>query len=335
MTSSKPTPPEAPKASGDQRPHRTAAGAARGWANKDLWTAMAAIATALAAVGALVFTGLNLRETRHQYGLSQQVEVTDRFGKSVEHLGSDQQTIRVGGVYALERIARDSAADSQTVVDVLSAFLRAGELTHCPDFKPPADTAPIAEPPPADLWAAAAAISHTYTLFQDHQLDLRKTCLVMVDLSGKRFSHTVFMNAWLTWSKLCAAKLDDTDLQGARVDFANLQGADLSGANLGFANLSHSRLDGVNLSTPNGRGANLSHATLHDTSLRGANLSGADLFMADLSFAHLEGANLANADLHQLSSTDHLTYDDKTVWPKGYTPPPSDSSPVIQSSQQC
>ncbi|MEU6191921.1 pentapeptide repeat-containing protein [Nocardia sp. NPDC047038] len=335
MTSSKPPPPESPKASRDQRALRTAVGAVRRWANKDLWTALAAITTASAAVGALVFTGLNLRETRNQYGLSQQVEITDRFGKSVEHLGSDQQTIRLGGVYALERIARDSAADSQTVVDVLSAYLRARELTNCVDFKPPVDTSPVAEPPPADLWAAAAAISHTYTLFQDHRLDLRKTCLVMIDLSGKRFSHTVFMHAWLTWSKLCAAKLDDTNLQGARVDFANLQGADLSGANLGFANLSNSRLDGVNLSALNGRGANLSHATLHDTSLRGANLSHADFFMADLSFAHLEGANLADTDLNDLLSTDHLTYDDKTVWPKGYKPPPSDSRPVIQYSERC
>ncbi|MFD7842970.1 pentapeptide repeat-containing protein [Nocardia sp. NPDC059764] len=33
--------------------------------------------------------------------------------------GSDQQIVRVSGVYALERIARDSAADSHTVVDVL------------------------------------------------------------------------------------------------------------------------------------------------------------------------------------------------------------------------
>ncbi|MFE5286450.1 pentapeptide repeat-containing protein [Nocardia sp. NPDC056611] len=335
MTSSEPTSSEAPKAPGGQRPLRTAAGAVRGWANKDLWTALAAITTASAAVGALVFTGLNLRETRHQYGLSQQVQVTDRFGKSVEHLGSDQQTVRVGGVYALERIARDSAADSQTVVEVLGAFLRSRELTNCPDVELPVDTSPVAEPAPADLWAAAAAISHTYTPFRDHQLDLRKTCLVMIDLSGKRFSHTVFMHAWLTWSKLCATTLDGANLQGARVDFANLEGADLSGANLEFANLSYSRLDRVNLSALDGRGADLAHADLHATSLRGANLSRANFFMADLGYAHLEGANLADADLHQLLSTDHLTYDDKTVWPEGYKPPPSDPAPNFQYSQQC
>ncbi|MFF0633162.1 pentapeptide repeat-containing protein [Nocardia sp. NPDC004151] len=79
----------------------------------------------------------------------------------------------------------------------------------------------------------------------------------------------------------------------------------------------------------------MAHADLHATSLRGANLSRANFFMADLSYAHLEGANLADADLHQLRSIDHLAYDDKTVWPEGYTPPPSDSAPNFQSSQQC
>jgi hypothetical protein len=50
--------------------------------------------------------------------------VTDRYTKAVEQLGSDKLEVRIGGIYALERIACDSARDHPTVMDVLTAFIR-------------------------------------------------------------------------------------------------------------------------------------------------------------------------------------------------------------------
>jgi hypothetical protein len=47
--------------------------------------------TALAAVGALVFTGLSLQAT-------QEGQITDRFSKAVEQLGTkDSLEVRLGG----------------------------------------------------------------------------------------------------------------------------------------------------------------------------------------------------------------------------------------------
>jgi hypothetical protein len=59
----------------------------------------------------------NLRATEDK-------QVTERFSKSIEHLGNDQIDIRLGGIYALEQIAIDSPKYHWTIVEILSAFIR-------------------------------------------------------------------------------------------------------------------------------------------------------------------------------------------------------------------
>ena len=56
--------------------------------------------------------------------LTEQGQVTDRYTKAIEQLGSDKLDVRIGGIYALERVARDSARDHPTVMEVLTAFIR-------------------------------------------------------------------------------------------------------------------------------------------------------------------------------------------------------------------
>jgi hypothetical protein len=56
--------------------------------------------------------------------LTEQGQVTDRYTKAIEQLGSGTLDIRIGGIYALERIARDSARDHPTIMEVLTAFIR-------------------------------------------------------------------------------------------------------------------------------------------------------------------------------------------------------------------
>jgi hypothetical protein len=69
------------------------------------------------AAGALLFTG-------RSFLLSREGQVTDRYTKAIEQLGSDKLDVRIGGIYALERIARDSRDDHPQVVEVLTAYVR-------------------------------------------------------------------------------------------------------------------------------------------------------------------------------------------------------------------
>jgi DNA segregation ATPase FtsK/SpoIIIE-like protein len=50
--------------------------------------------------------------------------VTDLYSKAVEQLGADKAPVRLGGLYALERLAQDNPEHRQTVVNVLCAYLR-------------------------------------------------------------------------------------------------------------------------------------------------------------------------------------------------------------------
>ena len=95
----------------------------------------------LVAGGALVFTALNLNVLRRNSELTEQGQITDRYTKAVEQLGSDKPDVRLGGIYALERIARDSAKDHPTVVEVLAAFIR----EHSGEQWPPSDPNPRVE----------------------------------------------------------------------------------------------------------------------------------------------------------------------------------------------
>ena len=59
-------------------------------------------------------------------------QITERFTKAVEQLGSDNTAISLGGIYALERIAKDSEKDHWPVMEVLTAYVRENSLRWYP-----------------------------------------------------------------------------------------------------------------------------------------------------------------------------------------------------------
>ena len=48
--------------------------------------------------------------------VTEQGQVTDRYTKAVGQLGKESSPVRVGGVYALERIGHDSSRDRTTII---------------------------------------------------------------------------------------------------------------------------------------------------------------------------------------------------------------------------
>jgi hypothetical protein len=78
----------------------------------------------LAAVVALVFTSLAIRETDAQLKITEQGQITDRYNAAITNLGSSSVDVRLGGIYALQRMMQDSPRDQPTVVAVLCAFVR-------------------------------------------------------------------------------------------------------------------------------------------------------------------------------------------------------------------
>lgn len=82
------------------------------------------IAAGLGAAVALIHTARKHSLDRHAHALNEQSQITDRYIKAAEQLGSASVDVRLGGIYALGRIMLDSAADRRTVAEVLAAYVR-------------------------------------------------------------------------------------------------------------------------------------------------------------------------------------------------------------------
>jgi hypothetical protein len=63
------------------------------------------------------FTWQQLRATREG-------QVTDRYTKAVDQLGNRELAVRLGGIYALQRIAHDSPRDRDTIAEILCTYAR-------------------------------------------------------------------------------------------------------------------------------------------------------------------------------------------------------------------
>ena len=114
----------------------------------------------LFAAGALVFTARN-------FTLSREGQVTDRYTKAIEQLGSDKLDVRIGGIYALERVARDSARDHPTVMEVLTAFIREHSHEQWPPTSSPDGREPERSTRP-DVQAAVTVVGR-----RDARQDIR------------------------------------------------------------------------------------------------------------------------------------------------------------------
>ena len=67
---------------------------------------------------------LELRKQKHAEEDARDRRVTELYTKAVEQLGSADAAVRLGGLYALERVAQNNEDQRQTVVNVLCAYLR-------------------------------------------------------------------------------------------------------------------------------------------------------------------------------------------------------------------
>jgi len=86
-------------------------------------SALQLLAGLVLAAGA-VFTARTVRLTREGNATQREGQITERYSRAVTLLGEQHESVRLGGVYALERIARDSPRDHATIMDVLSAHSR-------------------------------------------------------------------------------------------------------------------------------------------------------------------------------------------------------------------
>jgi len=241
----------------------------------------------------LYFTYQNLVETqeknRADLFMAQEKHATELYIKAVEQLGSNKLEVRLGGIYALERIARDSEKDHGPIMEVLTAYVRMNAPWYeesqlvLPNAGKFMQATEIYSAPPPDIQAVLTVIGrrkHTYGKGEErdlhlHHVDLREVYLWRAHLEG----------VVLIRSNLEKVFLREAHLEGAHLNIANLKKAELDKAHLGGAHL------------------------------EGANLEGAFLYNANLEKAHLEGADLSKAKGLTQEQIDSAIIDENTKLP--------------------
>lgn len=141
-------------------------------------------ATGLVVIGGVVFTvqslwytAQTLETSRQAQIVTEQGQITDRYTKAVEQLGSSKLDVRLGGIYALERLAQDSPRDHQTIYDVLAAFVR--------EHDPAPSVNKLPEKPATDIQAALSVIAR-----RTHSRDTGNINLAEVRVPGRTTSGT-------------------------------------------------------------------------------------------------------------------------------------------------
>jgi uncharacterized protein YjbI with pentapeptide repeats len=300
-----------------------------GFLDKTLWDWMKLlIVPIILALGGVLITQMDRlnsarrlaadrEQAQAEQSLTRQGQITDRFARAIDQLGKTDARgnrvfeVRLGGIYALEQIARDSEQDYWPIMEVLAAYVR----QHAPwipeedqqgeeDSREATETTKVLPPAP-DIQAITAVLRRRNRYFghgEPEPLDLALTNLSRANLSGAYLSRAnlsgaYLRGAYLRGAYLQGANLQQADLQGANLPEADLQEAYLQWSNLQRANLQGANLRGANLQDANLQGANLQQANLPEADLRGANLQQANLRGANLRGAYLRGANLQDANL--------------------------------------
>lgn len=247
--------------------------------------------------------------------------------------------MRIGAIYALERIAQDSDRDHVQIMEILCAYIRENAPLSLAkgypadwftdpetgeprvEHQPPEmirDWARALPPPRTDIQTALTVIGRRTPRQialeerivngkrERYRLDLRNTCLQGADLTKAHLAH-----ADLSGARMQGADLWQARMQGAILGAARMQGADLWGARMQGAYLWAARMQGANLRAARMQGVHLIEARFDAaTSLREARLKGAALRNMDLTGMALHEGQL-----------DMVFGDDTVTPPAGMTLP--------------
>ena len=234
---------------------------------------------------------------QRQQATAQRGLLNERYQKGAEMLGNKGLSVRLGGICAFARLAREHPRDYHTqIMRLLCAFVRnpSGKpveaplstdgLTPAAEFirgQDKADDEDGVDRPlrvREDVQAVMTAVGER----SEAQIAIEEEKAYRLDLIGANLKFVRLFDAVLGNVDLLKADLTNAVLIGAKLKSAKLTGAKLTGANLEDADLKSTRLFDVNLGSVKLTGANLKSARLIDVNLEDAllihtNLSGADL----------------------------------------------------------
>jgi Pentapeptide repeats (8 copies) len=232
----------------------------------------------------LYFTWRRIEISQQELEATRDQQVTERFTRAIDQLGAiddkgnKKLEIRLGGIYALERIAVDSFAmetspgrDYSTVMQVLTAYVR--ENTSQPLESSEGSSDEVSPFHQLRRWLPSTAKADKGAKQPVTLEPSRPTADIQAILDVLRRTQAGVPEEYRT-----SLDLREASLLGADLREANLQGASFSEANLYRANLLSADLQGAVLLEADLREAILLEAEVTDQQLADAqSLQGANM----------------------------------------------------------
>ena len=223
--------------------------------------------------------------SQRQAETSQQGLLNERYQKGAEMLGSKVLAVRLGGIYALQRLAEEHPEQYHLqIIELLCAFVRnptgdkdgpvlrhdeAGDPAH--GLREDVQAIMRAIGNRSDVGIALEESDRNFHLYLP-SVNIERGLLSELNLAGALLHESNLFGA-----HLIGTNFSDAYLESANFSRAHLIGANLSSASLIGANFSDSVLDSANLSKAIFRSADLLNAGFADTNLTDADLVDANL----------------------------------------------------------
>jgi hypothetical protein len=222
--------------------------------------------------------------TWRQVQITREGQITDRFTRAVDQVGSDNLDVRIGGIFALGRISVNSPSDRSAVQHMLCAYMRghspwaAGSPGGPLHPSQQVESVPWLQNRGPDIQAALGVLAQRpdpgIANIYLSRTDLRVSHIVDGMLSDSNFRHSNLARAWLSGTCFDGSDMTDVDLREAHLCGASFVGVNLAGA------------------------------FLRDADVTGATFAGANIRGADMRVLNFESATFSGA-----------TSDQHTVWP--------------------
>lgn len=213
----------------------------------------------------------DISDTRERDG---NLEPTTRTVPNIE--------VRLGALYSLERLLRESSKDQPTIVETICAYIRENSPISLPN-EGASSTANLKLAPHdrADVQAALTILGRRpenirrLAKKEGWRLDLRKTNLTKYDLSRLNFERVDFSDSFLDEANLSESNFAESVFRKARLRGANLRNSCFHSCLIVDCRISDANVD--------------------STDFHEAELVETDLTTANLSSVQLEGARLEKA----------------------------------------
>ena len=157
----------------------------------------------------------NMRATQAQIELQRASTLTDRYTRVVDQLANTDETIRVGAIHALDRIAAEAVTERAGVVALLATYVRVRAHHGWTSLDDP--DLPLRSRA-SDIQAALTTLTHWI-----------ESEVVPPQWLTADIAHTDLPNANLHGGTLWHMRMRDVNLAGADLADADLRGADLRG----------------------------------------------------------------------------------------------------------